>query len=744
MSEGRKSGVLRRLLAGLPVLLLVLTACDQPPGPTAPPEAVRTRTATAGAAVAGPEGAAATVPAIDTPSPSPTAAPTDTPEPTNTPRPTSTPRPSPTPAGFYGDRAGGWSIQFPTGWEVTETGEDFPALTAADPGSEITMMVGWTFVPAEDSLEDAIDAFTELLTAPWEEVEEAVSDEVVLKDGTVARRTTVTAGGRPARQIELVMAARGARLYVVVVAATTGTFEARARTIESIVGSLTLTPVQLYDVDRSTALVRVGEEPYDLDPATTEDGPADYVGHLFRGLVMLDTNLQVVPDLAERWEISDDGRTYTFFLHPDAVFFDGKPVTAADFKYAWERAADPAVGSTKTRTYLGDIVGVEEKLDGEADAISGVTVVDEQTLQVTIDEPKVYFLAKLTWPSGFVVDRENVESGGDDWWREPNGVGPFRIERWDDDVIVFVRNEGYYGPLPRLERVVYLLDAGPSVQLYESGEVDMAGVGASMVERVEDPNDPLHADLHTTANMCTSRIVLDASRPPFDDPLVRQAFSYAVDRDELIEIVFKGALPAAEGPLPPGMPGYSDELEGYRFDPERALELIAQSSYGDPASLPPLTFTAEGYTGASTSVESLVETWNEVFGIEIQIELLEPFGFVNRIKEEHGHLFMLGWCADYPDPENFVDVLYHSESEENLGRYRNPEVDALLEQARTERDVEARIALYQEAEQAIVDDAVSIWLTHSVSRLLIKPYVHGYEVLPMSVPQLQNVYLDPH
>jgi oligopeptide transport system substrate-binding protein len=481
-----------------------------------------------------------------------------------------------------------------------------------------------------------------------------------------------------------------------------------------------------------------------MDPATTESGPASYMGYIFSGLVTFSTDLQAQPDLAQRWDISQDGRTYTFYLHPDAVFHDGRPVTAADVKYSWERAADPDTESNKTRTYLGDIVGVEEKLDGQADEISGVVVIDEHTLQVTIDEPKVYFLAKLNWPVAFVVDQENVEQGGEEWWREPNGTGPFSLETWQEDVMIFTRHEAYYGPTPKLEHIVYLLQAGPSFRLYESGEVDMTGVPIDLLDRVQDPSDPLHDDLRTIANLCTGRIVLDTSQPPFDDPLVRQAFSYAVDREKVIEVALQGAVEPAVGPLPPGMPGYSNDLIGYSFDPEQALELIAQSTYGDPANLPPITFTGSGYTELDSDEIAMIETWEQVFGIEIEIELLEPIGYIYQLQDQHGQMFPLGWCADYPDPQNFLDVLYHSTSEENWSHYDNPQVDALLEQARTQRDPETRLSLYRQAEQMILVDAPEIWLSHGISRQLVKPYVHGYVLTSLSVQQSQYIYLDPH
>ena len=142
---------------------------------------------------------------------------------------------------------------------------------------------------------------------------------------------------------------------------------------------------------------------------------------IYSGLVKLDTNLQLVPDIAESWQISPDGLVYTFNIKPNAKFHDGKPVTAHDFKWSIERAADPDTGSPVADTYLGDIIGVQEKLAKEVTEISGVQAIDDYTIQFTIDAPKAYFLAKLTYPTAYVLDRENVEAGGSTWTDRPTG-----------------------------------------------------------------------------------------------------------------------------------------------------------------------------------------------------------------------------------------------------------------------------------------------------------------------------------
>src|SRR5450759_4494717 len=190
-----------------------------------------------------------------------------------------------------------------------------------------------------------------------------------------------------------------------------------------------------------------GGDPPTLDPALAGDAEsAVYVAEIFSGLVTLDQNLKVAPDIAKSWDISDDRMVYTFHLRDDVKFHDGRPVTAQDFKYSFERAADPVTGSPTADTYLGDIVGVKEKLNRKAAAVSGVKVIDDYTLQITIDQPKAYFLAKMTFPASYVVDKNNVELGGRTWTDKPNGKGPFKLQEYvRGQRLNLAKNTSYYG-----------------------------------------------------------------------------------------------------------------------------------------------------------------------------------------------------------------------------------------------------------------------------------------------------------
>ncbi|NIO70651.1 MAG: hypothetical protein GTN71_16870, partial [Anaerolineae bacterium] len=205
---------------------------------------------------------------------------------------------------------------------------------------------------------------------------------------------------------------------------------------------------------KGATLNLVGSDPPTLDPHLSMDATsAAYIIEIFSGLVTLSPELEVVPDIAERWEVSEDGTVYTFYLRDDAKFHDGKPVTARDFKYSFERACDPWTGSVVADIYLGDIVGAKEKLYGFVDEVSGVEVVDDHTLQITIDAPKPYFLGKLTHSTAFVVDKDNVERGGRTWTDKPNGTGPFKLKEYRfGRQIVLEPNDLYYGePKPSVE-----------------------------------------------------------------------------------------------------------------------------------------------------------------------------------------------------------------------------------------------------------------------------------------------------
>jgi oligopeptide transport system substrate-binding protein len=483
--------------------------------------------------------------------------------------------------------------------------------------------------------------------------------------------------------------------------------------------------------------------PITLDPAISADiSSHTYVMQIFSGLVRLDHELNIVPDIAESWEKSTDGKIYTFYLRQDVKFHDGKEVKAADFKYSWERACDPDMGSGTAATYLGDIIGAKDMLAGETEEISGVEVISDYTLQVTIDAPRAYFLDKLAYPTAFVVNRDNVESG-EYWWRDPDGTGPFKLNKWEPgQQLILERSQIYYSEPAKLEQVVYLL-AGVPMTLYETGQIDVVSVYLPYIDRVRDESGPFYQELTATPELSLYYIGFNTNQPPFDDVNVRRAFCHAVDKERIAEVILRDMVNEADGVLPPGMPGYNEALEGLDYDVGKALALIADSEYGDVSNLPPITLTVEGYGGSIPGyLGAIIQEWQQNLGVQISVRQLEPENFLYNLKQEKDEMFVTGWVADYPDPNNFLDILFYTGSEVNISEYSNLSLDALLDQAAIEQDETVRLAMYRQAEQLVVDDAPCLPLFHGINYILVEPYVKGYERGPLGIPDLARVYID--
>jgi len=489
-----------------------------------------------------------------------------------------------------------------------------------------------------------------------------------------------------------------------------------------------------------------GIDPYTLDPAVSGEMTSHvYLMQIFSGLVRFGDNLEPAPDIADRWEVSNNGQTYTFYLRQDVKFQDGRQLTAADFKYSWERACAPRTGSATAATYLGDIVGVAGVLAGQTTDISGVKAVNDYTLEVTIDAPKSYFLSKLTYPTAFVVDKAEAAAGGS-WWRSPNGTGPFKLSQWDEGKqLVLERNELYYGEVAEISQVVFKLWSGIPMNMYETGDIDVTGVGSDYIEKVTDETGPFYMDLSIVPELSFYYIGFNTAEPPFDDASIRRAFSMAIDKEKLISLVFKGTMQPADGILPPGIPGYNQALVGLDYDVAAARELIAESSYGDVSRLPPITITTLGWGGSiSRELEAVVYQWRQNLGVEVTVRQLEPERFLYHLGEETDEMFYTGWIADYPHPQDFLDILFHSGADNNYGQYSNPGADALLEAAGVEQDSSLSLSLYQQAEQLMVEDAACIPLCFGRNYVLIKPYVKGYESNPLGFAMLNGVSIEPH
>jgi ABC-type transport system substrate-binding protein len=331
------------------------------------------------------------------------------------------------------------------------------------------------------------------------------------------------------------------------------------------------------------------------------------------------------------------------------------------------------------------------------------------------------------------VDQQAVDASPEEWMFAPNASGPFQLrERIEEDAVIFERNERYHTPAG-VPYVVYLLyRPGPRLSYYEAEEIDITGVGNQEVPRVLEEDDPLHDQLNSTTSLCTTMVNLNNELPPMEDINFRKALALSVDRDDLLARFSENLGVRAVSILPPGMPGFSAEVSAAEFDPEAAKDALAASAYANEAI--ELTMLKSGYGDSESPLENaVIDMWREHLGIEVEIDYIDPLDFTQEARATDAHLLSFGWCADYPDPENFLDVLFHSQSDYNMVNYSNPAFDALLEEARVELDPNRRLALYQEAETLLLADYGTIPLRHAVSYILVNPRVQGYVHSPLRV-----------
>lgn len=525
--------------------------------------------------------------------------------------------------------------------------------------------------------------------------------------------------------------------------------------------------------DVGTLKMNAGD-PSTLDPAFCGDtGCAAFVSEIYSGLFrpMLrwqvnespgvvarcpegtdDEDICLVADISVDFGTktvnADDTVTYVFDIRQDVYFHNGRQLTAADVKWSWERAANPSLGSSTFELYLTDIVGAWDRFRRRTDEISGVQVIDDFTLSVTIDGDKPFWLWNLAYPTTFVVDMNQADpvKGIPNWTANPNGTGPFKLDEYiPGHRLILVRNDNYYLRDVTLERAIFNLAGGSTLTKYEAGELNVAGIGLADIDRVRNPNDPLNADLVEGRNeIGTFYIGFNMDDATMQDDNLRKALAASVQRELIASVILKNAVVPAYSFTPPGMPDYAPPIEAtQRYDIALAKELLAQSDYDGT----PLRLTVSGQ-GANTSdwIQSVVETWRTELGVEVIIEQAGDFQTYQRdLKQGNLQMFVVGWIADYPDPYDFLDLKLHGDrsAANNEVRYDNPEFDALLELAQTEQDVQTRMALYLEAERILLEDVPVIVMFHGKNALLKKSNVEGFRTQPMVMPRLGFVTVHP-
>ena len=476
--------------------------------------------------------------------------------------------------------------------------------------------------------------------------------------------------------------------------------------------------------------------PTTFDPATVEDGTTiDLLQNVFEGLVQWSTDNKLVPCLAERWDVSKDGLTYTFHLRKGAQFQDGAPVTASDVQYSLTRSLLPALKSTVALTYNGDIKGAAEVNKGTATQLSGVKVVDPATVAITLTRPKAYWLNTLTYPTAYVVSRKEAteaQAMSAEAVAKGAGTGAFRIVSYvPDSKVTLTANKAYWDGAPKLagmERPV-VTDATTRHAMFVHGDLDILQYLQPGNIASDGANPALKDQIRFFPRAATWYVGLASTAfPAFKDVRVRQAFAYATDKAQIVQRVFNGKREVAADILPKGIPGFDPNFQGYPFDPAKAKALLAAAGYPGGKGFPPVPMTyREGYPEVAATVDILRQQWQSTLGVTVQGRITE-YGKMLHLKDQKQlEAYHIRWAADYLDPQDYYSVLLSTPSRENTLGYSNPVYDKLCDAADVEQDAKKRFALYRQAARMAADDAPIIPLYYQQDPELIKSYVKGLD-----------------
>lgn len=474
-----------------------------------------------------------------------------------------------------------------------------------------------------------------------------------------------------------------------------------------------------------------------LDPAVAYDEISMGAIHMMvDGLVgYAPDSTELVPRLAERWTVSPDGLVYTFTLRA-ATYADGRPIKPRDFQRSFERTlAKPDSGFS---SHLVGIAGAQDVIDGKSKTLTGV-VADDRTLAITLTAPNASFLYELAMPFAAPLTEELTG----DLRRGTVVSGPYTVVAWDEGRrIEFHKREGFYDPTrQRIDRIVMLENVPRDLQfmMFERGELDAAERLSGSDQRWIESKPAWAPQLKSRALMNAFGSRMNTRVKPFADKRVRQALNYAVDKTKIAKLLMGTASPS-HGVLAPGAFGRDDALSPYPHDPAKARALLDEAGVKN-LRLDYVTLVDEEAEKLAVALQSdLAEV-----GVTMTITQITYAAWSETVFKPDGPAFSIAtWSGDYPDPLGLLDPLFHSRNIDasNYCFFTNPELDALLDQARGEPDREKRAALYRRAERILYDEAPWIWGYHQMITEVVQPYVRDYRPHPVWVRDYTSAWLD--
>ena len=503
--------------------------------------------------------------------------------------------------------------------------------------------------------------------------------------------------------------------------------------------ALAIAPAAFAQTPPNVIVVGQIAEPQSLDPhAVTAVNDFRILVNVYDGLVRFaDGSLEVEPSLAESWEISEDGLTYTFKLREGVTFHDGTPFNAEAVKFNFERMLDEEHPFHDTGPF---------PLAFFFSAVDEVTAVDDTTVEFKLNEPFAPFLSNLAYPTGLIVSPAAVEASGKDYGRNPVGTGAYKFEEWQGNQrVVVTRNDDYWDGAPTPEAIVFrpITDANTRVAEMLSGGLDIMGeVPPDSIAQFRDAPD---FQVHEQAGPHVWFLILNMKEGPFAEKAVRQAANYAINKESLVTDVLQGTAEVAAGPTPPAFAwAYNEEVQPYPYDPDKARELLAEAGYDGEE----ITFyVTEGGSGMLDPVAmgTAIQADLAAVGMNVKIETYEWNTFLGQVNpglEGKADMAEMAWMTNDPDTLPFLTLrteAFPSEGGFNSGYYSNVEVDELLNQARVSTEPEERATLYKQMQEIVHEDAPWVFVANWVQGAVTTANVEGFSLQPSFFLMLQDV-----
>jgi oligopeptide transport system substrate-binding protein len=485
-------------------------------------------------------------------------------------------------------------------------------------------------------------------------------------------------------------------------------------------------------------------EPDNIDPNRSSFATeAAVIRQVFQPLLRFDSKLTPQPAAAASYDVSPDGLVYTFHLRPDGRFSDGTPVTAQQFEYSWKRILDPNLAAEYASFFVdAGIVGADAYNSGKGTADQvGIKALDDLTLEIRLEHPfgPLPDLAALWVVPPLRQDIISANPTG--WTQDPStyiGNGPFMMTEWvHQDHISFVPNPQYVAngqwPVPTIQRMTFLMvtNGEADYAAYLNGERDWTLTPDSVVNVVLQDSD-LSQQAKQYNELTVFWVHMNNEKMPLNDVRIRRALNKAIDRSALIRDIASGVGLPATSIIPPGMPGFQEGLgQELGFDPTGAQALLAEAGFPGGAGFPKITYSFATTSANQRRAEFLQAQWKQNLGIDVQLNSMESKAYQAAFKAKDYQLAFGGWGADYPDPQDWFNTLFGCKGGNNKYNYCNPNFDSLVAKADTGTDLSDRVALYNQAQTLLIQDAPVAPIFIRGRMVVVKPYVQMTDGSPL-------------